>query len=192
MADRLQSWIGFVRKAIKRHWDMVIVVDGMEGAGKSTLALHMKALYDGRYNLDHVLFDSKDLLDKMESAPSGSCIILDEAITSLYKRESLKEFQTRLVQAFSIIRARELFFILVLPNYWDLDSSLRTRARYRFYVHAKRLSRGFVKVYLQKRNEWVAGRPWQELIWQYRFPDLTDSFRHRYHVFKMEQISLKL
>ena len=91
--DRFKAFAHMVRRRVEDKWDFVIAVDGREGSGKSTAALHFKALYDEKYNLDYVLFDADPLLDAMQTAPPGSCIVLDEAIISLYKREALKDFQ---------------------------------------------------------------------------------------------------
>lgn len=196
MTDRMDVFIKSVQKAINDHWDYVVVIDGREGSGKSSLALHMKALYDGRYNLDHVLFDAQDLLDEMQHAPKRSCIVLDEAIVSLYKRDSLKEFQTLLVKAFAIVRARELFFILVLPNYFDLDTALRTRANHRLYVHARRIEgnlvRGYVKVYKPQRTEFTTRWVWQEIQWEYIFPALPIDFEEIYDKFKVKGLMRSL
>lgn len=182
--DRLRAFINMVKRGIDQKWDFVMVIDGREGSGKSTLGLHMKAMYDGNYNLDHVLFDATSMVHEMQFAPRGSCIIVDEAIISLYKREALKDFQTTLVKAFSIVRARNLFFILVLPNFQDLDPNIRTRANYRLYSYAKRGIRGYLQVYQPQRTPWSSGWLYQTLIWEYKFPALPDDFQSRYDNFK--------
>lgn len=196
MADRMEIFVRTIKNAIKEHWDYMLIVDGREGSGKSSLALNIKAIYDGKYSLNHVLFDAEDLLDMMQSAPKGSCVLMDEAIVSLYKRDSLKEFQTLLVKAFAIVRARELFFILVLPNFWDLDAALRTRANHRLYVYARRvdgrLIRGYVKVYKPQRTEWTTRWAWQEIEWEYIFPALPDDFAEAYDKFKRKGLMRSL
>ena len=192
MSDRLEGFITMVKSRIADHWDYVVVLDGREGSGKSTMGLHMKALYDGSYNLRHVLFDAEELIEQMQTAPKGSCIILDEAIISLYKRDSLKEFQTMLVKAFSIIRARELFFILVLPNFWDLDGSLRNRANERIYVYAKGGIRGYSQFYKIQRTQWSTNWAWQNLEWEYLFPCLPERFAPMYDKFKTSSLKKAL
>jgi len=187
--DRLKAFVNMMKKRIQDKWDFVLVVDGREGSGKSTLALHIKALYDGSYNLNHVLFDASRMVEVMQTAPRGSCVLVDEAIISLYKREALKDFQTTLVKAFSIVRARSLVFILVLPNYFDLDPNIRTRANYRLYAYAKRGVRGYLEVYQPKRTQWTSGSPYQDLLWRYKFPALPDGFQSMYDGFKEEGLS---
>lgn len=192
MDDQLVRFVRMVRRGIEDKWDFVMVVDGREGAGKSTLALQMKAIYDGRYNLDNVLFDATSMIKTMRFAPRKSCVVVDEAIISLYKREALKDFQLTLVKAFSIVRARNLFFILVLPNFNDLDPNIRTRANYRFYTFAKRGHRGYLEVYQPKRTPWSSGWLYQELVWTYKFPPLPDEFQTTYDVFKESSLDSAL
>lgn len=144
----------------------------------------MKAIYDNQYNLGNVLFDATRMVDTMRTAPKGSCVLVDEAIISLYKREALRDFQMTLVKAFSIVRARNLFFILVLPNFNDLDPNIRTRCNYRFYAYAKRGTRGYLDVYQPKRTPWSSGSLYQELIWTYKFPALPEEFQKEYDEFK--------
>ncbi len=192
----MEIFVRTIANAIEDHWDYVIVIDGREGSGKSSLALHIKAIYDGKYSLDHVLFDAEELLDVMQNAPKRSCVVMDEAIVSLYKRDSLKEFQTLLVKAFAIVRARELFFILVLPNFWDLDQALRTRANHRIYVYARRIEgrlvRGYAKVYKPQRTEWTTKWAWQEIEWEYIFPALPEEFEIIYDEFKTKGLMRSL
>lgn len=186
--DRLRSFVNMIKRGIQDKWDFVLVVDGREGSGKSTLALHMKAFYDGNYNLDNVLFDASKMVATMRTAPRGSCVLVDEAIISLYKREALKDFQMTLVKAFSIVRARNLFFILVLPNFNDLDPNIRTRCNYRLYAHAKGGRRGYLDVYQPKRTPWSAGALYQELLWTYKFPALPEAFQSQYDEFKEDSL----
>jgi len=184
MTDQLVRFIKMIQRGISDKWDFVIVVDGREGSGKSTLALQMKAIYDGQYSLDNVLFDATGMIQTMRFAPRGSCVVVDEAIISLYKREALKDFQMTLVKAFSIVRARSLFFILVLPNFNDLDPNIRTRANYRFFAHARRGQRGYLDVYQPQRTPWSSGWLFQKLMWKYKFPPLPEKFQTEYDRFK--------
>lgn len=192
MDDHLGRFIKMIHRGIADKWDFVIVVDGREGSGKSTLALQMKAMFDEYYNLDHVLFDATSMIETMRFAPRGSCVLVDEAIISLYKREALRDFQMTLVKAFSIVRARNLFFILVLPNFNDLDPNIRTRCNYRFYAHAKRGQRGYLDVYQPQRTPWSSGWLYQELIWTYRFPALPEQFQTEYDTFKETSLDAAL
>lgn len=192
MADRLFAFMQWIRKGIEDDFDYVIIVDGPEGGGKSTFAAHAKAMYDGKYSLDNVCYDSTDLLGLMQTAKKGSCIILDEAVTSFMSRTSLDRFQVRLIQAFSIVRERNLVFFLLIPNLGLLDKALQTRAVYRIWVYPKGHNRGFSKIYYSQRTPWTTGKPWHMEAWHYTFPKLPDEFEKAYKKFKSKKMLAKL
>ncbi len=192
MVDKLVSFVNYMREGLKNNFDFFLTVDGPEGSGKSAFAMHMKAIYDNCYNLDHVLYDSQDLVETLKSAPRRSFVILDEAITSFLNRMALDRFQIRLIQALSIVRDRELIFVLILPNYFVLDPVLRVRSRYRFWVYAKKWERGFVKAYVSKRTEWTENKPYLEHRWSYIFPALPEEVKEMYLAFKRREMDRKL
>lgn len=193
MADRLEGLMNYIRRGVVDHdFDCVILVDGPEGSGKSTLAMHCKAMFDGKYNLEYMCYDSRDLLEIMQKAPKASCVILDEAITSFMSRTSLDKFQVRLIQAFSIVREKNLVFILIIPNYGLMDKALLTRARYRFYVYPRGHRRGYCKIFYANRTEWTTGKPWYEESWHYVFPDLPDRIKAQYKRFKSKELNRKI
>ena len=193
MSDRLRGLMQYIRKGISEFdFDCVVLVDGPEGAGKSSAAMHAKAFFDGKYNLDYVCYDSRELLGIMRTAPKYSCVILDEAVTSFMSRTSLDRWQVRLVQAFSIVREKNLLFMLIIPNMGLLDKALLTRARYRFWVYARGHNRGYMKVYYANRTEWTTGKPWYEESWHYVFPDLPDKTKKDYKKFKSKELNRKL
>lgn len=192
MADRLHGFIKWIQKGIENDFDYVVIIDGPEGGGKSTFAAHMKAMYDGKYNLEYVCYDSTNLLGLMQTAPKGSLIILDEAVTSLMSRTALDRYQVRLIQAFSIVRERNLVFLLLIPNLGLLDKAIQTRAVYRIWVYPKGQERGYAKIYYSQRTPWTTGKPWHAEAWHYQFPKLPDEFEKLYKRFKSKELRLKL
>lgn len=190
--DRLKQFIQETRSALDADWDMVLIIDGHEGTGKSTLGILMKAIYEGGFSLDNIIFDGEQLISAMERAPNKSCIILDESILSLYKRESLVQLNRDLAKAFSIIRAKNFFFILVLPNYYDLDGHLRFRANWRFNCWTVKRHRGWATAYLSVRNVWTRNEPWLLAKWVYKFSMVNPDFFVKYNELKMVNINKKL
>lgn len=190
--DRLKQFVQEIHTALDADWDMVLIIDGHEGTGKSTLGILMKALFEKVFSIDNIIFDGEELINAMEKAPNKSCIILDESILSLYKRESLVQLNRDLAKAFSIIRAKNFFFILILPNYYDLDGHLRFRANYRFNCWTAKRTRGWVTAYLSVRNVWTRNEPWLLAKWVYKFPMVNPEFFVKYNELKMRNINKKL
>lgn len=180
----MNYFIGQIQKDIEHKYDCVMIIDGAEGCGKSTLGWHLKALFDGYYSLEHALFDGSDLIESMITLDKGSSLITDESILCLYKRDAMQSYQIQLGKSFSIVRARNLFFILIIPNYFDMDPHLRVRARYRIYVYSKGRQRGYARLYQTNRNAFTTGRPYLEHLCDFRFPDLPENFKPMYETFK--------
>lgn len=187
--DRLQGFMQYLKKGTAHDFDYVIIVDGPEGTGKSTLAMHMKMFYEGRYRLAHVLYDSKMLIKTMYTAtPGKDCVVLDEAVLDFSNRTAMTTFQIRLIQAFSIARERRLVFILLIPNYNLLDPALKIRARYRIWVESHGFERGFAIVYYNMRGPFTKVKPWQDERWRYLFPMLPAKVLESYKKFKAKEL----
>lgn len=193
MADRLVHFIAEVRNALEEDFDFVLCIDGKEGVGKSTLGGWCKAIFDGEWNLDHVTYDGPDFLEDLNSAPSMSALWVDEAKDAAYKRLFYSELNIALAQAFGIVRSKNYFIILNIPNYWDLDPDIRPRVDYRLYVSAKnKRDRGHVEAYEVIRTPWTKGDPYMKLRWRYRFPPAPREWYNQYYKFKTENQKKKL
>lgn len=192
MADRLKQFARTVHKALDNDYDFVVLVDGKEGVGKSTYAGWLKALFEGEWNLDHITYDGLDLLEDMNTAPAKTCLWMDEMKDAAYKRKFYSDLNIALAQAFGIVRSKNYFFILNIPNYWDLDTDLRTRIDYRIYCEHKKRVRGFSSCYEIMRTPWTKGNPYMELRWTYRFPPAPQKWYDQYYKFKSANQTKKM
>jgi len=190
--DFLQEYVESVKSHLKAKWDWVHVVDGMEGSGKSTFGLLIKAIYEGEWNLDRIIYDARELVENMEKLPRKSCIMMDEIILTSYKRDASTAINKVLNKAFSIVRDRNLFFILILPSYFDLDKDLRKRARYRTYCYGKGTQRGWVIFYQIVRTQWTKKDPFQNEIGEYIFPNIPKKIYDDYSQVKRKMLKDKL
>lgn len=113
----------------KEDLDAVIGINGFEGSGKSSLSLQL-AKYIARKNGTKFLLDKniiygddfQKVIHSLKSLPQFSVIILDEAISLLYKRNSNTKNQKKLNVLFSIIRQKNYIVFLNIPNITDIDS----------------------------------------------------------------------
>ncbi len=193
MSDRLEAFIKYLKKGTTVHdFDYVIILDGPEGSGKSSLAMHAKMFYDGYYSLNNVVYDASDLIKMMYEAPHGSFILHDEAVCDFMSRTALNKFQIRLIKAFSIAREMNHIYCLLIPNYNLLDPALKIRARYRFWVYARGFERGYLKVFYSKRNPFTKTKPYHEERWHYTFPMLPERTLRAYKEFKSKELRRKL
>jgi hypothetical protein len=126
------------KKAIKdiRDWvrqdnDVVICVDGREGVGKSfwTILRFAKKL-DPVFTLEkNVLFrpTPESLEERIFAIRQYGCLVLDETMETLYKRQSMTSGNIGINRLFGRVRKFNRIVILILPNFDDLDAFFRER-----------------------------------------------------------------
>jgi len=130
----------------EQDWDTVWVICGDEGGSKSNLALHIcewwyKHLY-GECNAEDVKYmclDKNQFKQRLGSLNKKEMVVYDEA-GDLSNRRFMDKFNFEITQAYQVIRGDNLFTLLVLPSFFDLDP-----------FFSKRRVRGLIYVYRRGR-----------------------------------------
>lgn len=140
----------------KKDKDCVLVVDGGEGTGKSTIAFQIGKYVDPTLNLSRVVFSPDDFREAIFKAKKGECIIYDEAFTGFSSRSSLSPVNKVLVSLAMQMRQKNLFVLIVLPTIFMLDKYMaifRTKALIHvFESHGKR---GYFRVYNKNKKRYL-------------------------------------
>ena len=128
----------------KKDRDYVMVIDGEEGSGKSVLAQQIAKEFDPKFGIDNICFNADQFIAQLKNSPKNSCIILDEAYSSANSRAALSEVNRSLIGVATEMRQRNLFVIIVIPSFFDLDKYFALwRCRCLLHVYfAKDGSRG--------------------------------------------------
>ena len=131
-------------RVLEKDFDFVTVVDGREGSGKSVCALQMGAYLDPNFSLDNVVFTSEEFIKKIKDPKNkkGACIVLDEAFNAINSRASMTEVNRSMGAVATEMRQKNLFVIIVLPSFFDLDKQ--------FAIHR---SSSLIHVYLKDNVE---------------------------------------
>jgi ABC-type antimicrobial peptide transport system ATPase subunit len=111
------------REVLTKDQDKVIGIDGREGSGKSVLAQQLAVELDPNFNIDKIAFNA-DKFMRMIKDPArkkGDCIILDEAFLSANSRSAMSTINKSMVGLATEMRQLNLFVIVVLPSFFDLD-----------------------------------------------------------------------
>jgi len=144
------------KKVIKEDWDMVFVVDGTEGAGKSTLAMQIAKYCDPSFNIEKVVFTPKDFRQAIINSEPYQAVVYDEAYTGLSSRATMTLINRTLISMLAEIRQKNLFVIVCMPCFFDLDKYValwRSRALLHVYTD-KDFKRGrFVFYNIDKKKE---------------------------------------
>lgn len=155
MQDRVYQ--GITKKIIpsinKKNKDCFFIVDGYEGAGKSTFAFQLGKLVDPTLNLDRVVFSPDDFREAVLKAKKAQCVVYDEAFTGFSSRSSLSPINKVLVSLAMQMRQKNLFIIIVLPTIFMLDRYIAImRAKALFHVYENKGVRGYYRVFNRKKK----------------------------------------
>jgi len=143
-----------IRKAvITKDRDFVMIIDGEEGSGKSVLAQQVAKKLDPKFNMENICFNADQFISRLKKAPKYSCIILDEAFSSANSRSSLTEVNRSLIGVATEMRQQNLFVIIVIPSFFDLDKYFALwRCRALFHVYFKKDGSRGSYIIFPKRN----------------------------------------
>ena len=118
----LKEQLKEIKKAVtKKDRDYVMVIDGEEGSGKSVLAQQIAKELDPNFTLDNITFNADQFIKSLKTSKKYSCVVLDEAFNSANSRASLTEVNRSLIGVATEMRQQNLFVIIVIPSFFDLD-----------------------------------------------------------------------
>jgi hypothetical protein len=125
-----------IQKTVSIDKDFPILIDGLTGAGKSTIALQLAKKGCPWFDINSdVIFSREELIEKISTARLGSFIVIDEAINLLFKRDFMAKKQKFILKLLDMCRDRNLCLIMCVPNFWSIDKHiLEGRIKLRIHV----------------------------------------------------------
>lgn len=123
----VQRLDNMIKRNIRNKADHLIIIDGDEGTGKSTLA-SMCAYYisykmNKPFSVDNVFFDLDKML-KFASETANQVIVWDEAAISALAAEWYKKEQTKLLKFLMVARKKGHFYFFCIPRFYKLNQTL--------------------------------------------------------------------
>lgn len=137
MDGYLKKNLDKAKEVIKKDWDMVFAVDGMEGSGKSVLAMQCAYYCDPTLTLDRIVFTADEFKTAIKKAKQYEAIIFDEAFRGLTGKQTMSRINQSLVKMIAEIRQKNLFVFVVMPTFFDLEKYValwRSRALIHVYT----------------------------------------------------------
>lgn len=163
----------FLIRAVKNKYDGVVLVTGLEGTGKTTMASTLckyvdptfpgEPLNDGtpRRGCDRIVYTVQDIMKTIDNAKPEQAILVDEAVIGFSSQDSGNELQKTLIKKFVTIRKKRLYIFIIIPSLFLLRryfAIFRTRAMIHTYS-SDGVDRGFFCFYSHstKRKLYVRG-----------------------------------
>ena len=188
--DLMQRTCNTIQALLHMDYDCPIVIDGMEGDGKSILGLKVSSMIDPHFRIDrqHIVFRYGNLKQSIYGLPPFSCIQHDEMGLSAFNRQAMTKFNIELVQALIVCRDQNKALVACVPSIWILDPYIKNhRARYWFHVYAVKYKdrpiRGFVQIREAIPNLW-GEKPFWKLLGIYRYKNVNDEIESTYKELK--------
>jgi len=148
-----------IRRRLRNDKDVLVVVTGEEGSGKSVLGITFCRDLDPSFKMSrNVLFDPKldELHGLIYELPPESSILVDELVRVGYSRNWQSNTNKVLNELYMLCRNQRKASFMCIPRFKAVDSDVRARCL--FWVHV--VERGLAVVLRKDKNQF-APDPWR-------------------------------
>lgn len=114
-----------ISEYLKDDYDHVTLVCGLEGLGKSTIAIKMCAIISPSLHMTQICFNPDKFIQAIIDAQPGESIIIDEGALFLFSRESISKGNRNIVKLLSIVRQKNIHLVICIPDFWSVDNYVR-------------------------------------------------------------------
>jgi len=156
----LKHFARYIYNIQKNDFDVLGVVSGFTGIGKSTFSIMLQTEHSKVSGLDwdlsHLTWSRGELLNwingegnnKEGQLPDYSAIISDELFMMFYKRNWFNTEQQEALGVLKSCRDRHLFILGNIPNFWELDKNFSNQVGFYIYIP----KRGEALIFQQENN----------------------------------------
>lgn len=151
----LKKKLDNIRTLIARNWDALVIIDGKEGSGKSTLGQTIGYyLTDTELTVNNFCAGANDAIEKLRDMPDKSLLIIDEGSLLFSSREALRAEQIQIIKILNVIRQKNMILIIIAPSFFDLNKYISVhRSRFLLHVYTgSDLKRGRVAYFGEKKK----------------------------------------
>ena len=177
---------------LTKGWDYVCIVSGLPGVGKSTFAQSIAKFFDSKFESCQICFTAKEFREKTALGKKGQAFILDESFADLNTSLSKDPEFIATINHLQLIRQKNLFLILVLPDFFSLSKNIAIfRANHLFVPYSEDYSHGDVAVFDReaKRELYIKGK--QFLNYQAYPPNFRCDYQKSWFVDEQDYLKRK-
>lgn len=136
-----------ILKRQQNEFDVVIVIDGQRGNGKSTLAYKLLTKTGKFVPEKDIMFTREDVVEALKTR-KFSCIDADEMINSAHNRDFFSGDQKTFIKIMNMYRDNYNILVGSVPYFYDLDPQIRKLVKIRLSV----VKRGVAIVQMSKSS----------------------------------------
>lgn len=193
--NNLHKNLEHIKKIVTtKDFDFVMIVSGLPGLGKSNFAINIAKFFDYNFTEKNIAFTSDEFIELSNTLPRHSALILDESFASLNSKIGMSADFIRIVNHLQLIRQRNLFTILCLPNFFDLNKSIAIyRSSFLVVVYGKEFGdRGSFAIFgrEEKKMLYILGQKYMN--YQAVKPNFRGRFAKQKAISEEEYMETKL
>jgi len=171
----LLSNIDEIIDMIRLKFDGVVLIDGMEGSGKSELGKQVCLISNNTFSDKDVFYTVDQFEEWVENSNPGSAGLWDEFVLAGLSTDALTKMQNVLIKKFTMMRKKGLIVVLVIPYIFMLRKYFAVaRTRCLIHVYCKGKKRGYFKFYNYKEKQFIYNYGYK--TWLYS-PKMNASFQ---------------
>jgi ABC-type cobalamin/Fe3+-siderophores transport system ATPase subunit len=168
----------------RNNRDMVVIVCGNEGAGKSTFALKICSMASPLFSANNVLYGYEEFANFLDTSPPNQSIQIDESGDFLLARESMAKERRDFLKRMMKVRSANHFLVFVISDLTLLEKYIKSfRASMLCKVVNKYDSktgdaiRGIVEIYSKKRMKHLPKDSASgSILWHKVRPNIVERF----------------
>ncbi len=150
MEKDLVEQLEFLKDCVAQKWDAVILIDGVEGSGKSSFAFQIAYYLDRGFNLNKIVFTPEEFVEAVDNAAVGDFILWDEFSLAGLSTDAMTKVQGTILKKMTTIRSKRLYIGLIISWVFELRKYFAV-GRTRFLIHTNvaqdGITRGKFKVW---------------------------------------------
>lgn len=179
MDGYLKQNLDNIIKAVEKKWDGIILVDGMEGSGKSTFTMSLSYyVSNGNFTINDIFYSPEQFEKWVDESKDSATGMWDEFVLGGLSEEALTRMQIAIIKKMTLIRKKRLKIFLLIPYIFMLRPYFAI-ARPRCLIHIYSpdgITRGYFSFYnySQKRELYFKNKK----TWNYK--NIHPSFRGRF------------
>lgn len=192
----LKNGLDVCLKRIEKKFDNVIIIDGQEGSGKSTLGVgvgyYIAYKLGKRFSVDNIFFDAERML-KFAAENEREVIIWDEAALAGLSKQWQSKIQMKLIKILMTARKKNHFWIFIIPSIAELAKYIAVnRSVLLLHVYTRQnLQRGRFVGFNQKAKNYAYSMMKKTRQPYYSKYSIRGSFPNTNHLIDMEAYEKK-
>ena len=119
-----KNWTNIKEVVSEKDFDYIALVCGLPGVGKSNFAISGCKFFCPWFDETYIASSADEFIEITNRCPRRSAVMLDESFASMNSKVGMTSEFLKIVNHLQIIRQRNLYVFLCLPNFFDLQKGI--------------------------------------------------------------------